>query len=93
MPRWSSSCLNIFFMKSLDPADRVLVSVTLNVRVETAELLREMAQEMDLGIDDVLSAIAEDSIIGLTKKEDFLEDVYIPDSCSTNDLLRTLNCK
>ncbi len=84
-------CLNIFFMKFLDPSDRVLVSVTLNVRAETAELLEEMAREMELSIDDVLSAIAEDATIGSKKCDDFFEDIYIPDSCSTKDLLEALS--
>ena len=69
-----------------DPSRRVLVPVILSVSLETADLIDEMAVEMDISIDEVLSAIAEDSISGLKKPSTFLEDVVIPDRCSTKDL-------
>ncbi len=77
-------------MKYLDPAERFLFPVILSVRADTAQLLKEMAMEMDSSIDELLSAIAEDSVCDLAGKYSFLEDVFIPDSCSTKDLLKML---
>ena len=77
-------------MKYLDPSERVLFPVILSVRADTAELLKEMANEMDVSMDDVLSAIAEDSVCDLAGSRVFLNDVVIPDRCSTEDLLKRL---
>ena len=77
-------------MKYLDPAESVLFPVIISVRADTAEMLAEMANEMDVTMDEVLSAIAEDSVSELGMEERFLEDVVIPDRCSTEDLIKYL---
>ena len=75
-------------MKYLDPsADQVLVPLIISVRADTAQLLSEMAKEMKVSIDEILSSIAEDAVIGLERDGSFLDDVYIPDKCSREDLL------
>ena len=76
-------------MKYQDPAERVLLPVIISVTVETAQLLSEMANEMDVSLDEVVTAISEEAVTGLSRK-DFIEDVYIPDRCSREDLLRVL---
>ncbi len=75
-------------MKYLDPAEQILFPVIISVRADTAELLREMADEMDTSMDEVLSAIAEDSVSDLSRSRTFVDDVVIPDRCSTDDLLK-----
>ncbi len=74
-------------MKSLDPGERIFLPLILSIRADTAECLSEMAIDMEITLDDLLSTIAEDSANCLKKKENFLEDVHIPDKCSTQDLL------
>ena len=89
-------CLKIFFMNYLDPAERVLFPVIITVRADTAELLDEMANEMELSMDEVLSAIAEESVseIGASSSlgggSPFLDEVLIPNRCSTEDLLKLI---
>ena len=86
----SSRCLNIFFMKYLEPGDRVLFPVMISLRADAAKLLREMASEMGTTLDELISALAEDSVCDLSGPPENLEDVYIPDRCSTKDLLERL---
>ena len=74
-------------MKHLDPAEQILLPVIISVRADTAELLREMAHELESSMDEVLSAIAEDSVTELSHSTAFVNDVVIPDRCSTKDLL------
>ncbi len=75
-------------MKYIDPADSVFLPAHLCVSGETAELLREMAREMGVSVDEVLSCLAEDAVIDLATVKDSFDDVYIPDKCSTEDLIR-----
>ena len=82
--------LNVFFMKYLDPAELVLFPAIISVRADTANILREMANEMGVSLDEVLSALAEDSVSQLSPNTDFLDDVFIPDRCSTQDLLDSI---
>ena len=78
-------------MNELNREGRVHLSVEISVSSHTAEMLAEMSMEMGTSIDELISALAEDSVIGLAKQQyDFFEDVYIPDSCSTNDLINSL---
>ena len=77
-------------MKFLDPSERVLFPVIISVRAETAQLLNEMASEMEISLDEALSAMAEDAVAGLSSGKQFLDDVYIPDSCSMQDLLNSI---
>ncbi len=87
-----SNKLYIFFMKFIDPfADEVLVPVVITVRAETAELLSEMAAELEVSLDEVLSSLAEESVIGLkSHSSGVLDDVEVPDKCSKQDLLKFL---
>ncbi len=80
-------------MKFLDPAEQILFPAVLSLRADTAALLAEMATELDSSIDELLSSIAEDAVSGLSKEKFFLEDVVIPDSCSTEDLIRSLDLR
>ncbi len=78
-------------MKYLDPAKSVLLPVIISLRPETARLLTEMAEDMDVSIEEVLSAITEDSVDELCNRPEFEEDVVIPSSCSREDLLKFLD--
>ena len=83
-------------MKYLDPAEQVLFPVMISLRADAAELLREMADEMGTTMDELISALAEDSASDLARPNDSLEDsaiprnVVIPDKCSTQELLKHL---
>ena len=77
-------------MNYLDPAERILFPVIISVRADTAELLSKMAREMDVSMDDMLSAIAEESVSDLDVGSEFLDDVFIPERCSTTDLLKLI---
>ena len=78
-------------MKYLDPSERVLFPVIISVRAETAQLLDEMASEMEISLDEALSAMAEDAVAGLSYGKQFFDDVYIPDRCSMDDLLNSID--
>ena len=77
-------------MKPVDPAEHILFPVVISVRADTANLLSEMASEMGVTIDEVLSALAEESVSGLACVNDYsqLGEVNIPEKCSTEDLLK-----
>tara|TARA_B100000029_G_C17525464_1_gene941504 strand:+ start:330 stop:566 length:237 start_codon:yes stop_codon:yes gene_type:complete len=77
-------------MKFLDPSEHVLIPLTVSVRADTAQLLREMASEMGISMDELFSALAEDSVCDLPVAEPIIDDVFIPDRCSTLDLLQVL---
>ena len=77
-------------MKYTDPGDRVLFPVMISLRAEAAQLLRDMAGEMGTTLDELISALAEDSACDLSRSSEFLDDVFIPDRCSTQDLLKRL---
>ena len=85
-----AQCLNIFFMKYSDPGEEVLFPVIISLRADAAQLLREMANEMGTTMDELISALAEDSACELAAPKVFLDDVVIPDRCSKEDLLKTL---
>ena len=53
-------------------------------------MLIEMADDMGTSLEDVLSSIAEDSVIDLKRLEDDLGFVIIPEKCSKQDLINTL---
>ncbi len=73
-------------MKSLNPKNEYIpLNVKISVRRDTLRLLEEMAEDMGISINEVLSFLAEDSVIDLQLDED-LEKVYIPDKCSFEDL-------
>ena len=73
-------------MKSINPKNEyVPLSVNISVRRDTLRLLLEMADDMGVSINEVLSFLAEDSVIDLEIDED-LKGVSIPSSCSLEDL-------
>ena len=68
----------------------VSISVNLTLKNETLRMLIEMADDMGASLEDVLSSIAEDSVIDLKRLQDDLGIVIIPERCSTQDLLNSL---
>ena len=73
-------------MKSINPKNEyVPLRINLSLRKDTLRLISEMADDMGLSIDEVLSFLAEDSVIDLEIDED-LKGIRIPSSCSLEDL-------
>ena len=73
-------------MKSLNsPNEYVPLRINISLRKDTLRLISEMANDMGISIDEVLSFLAEDSVIDLEIDED-LKGIKIPSSCSLNDL-------
>ena len=68
----------------------ISLSVNLSLKDETLRMLIEMADDMGTSLEDVLSSIAEDSVIDLKRLEDDLGIVIIPEKCSQQDLINTL---
>ena len=68
----------------------ISVSVNLSLKAETLRLLNEMAEDMGASLEEVLSSIAEDSVIDLKRLQDDLGIVIIPEKCSTEDLINSL---
>ena len=78
-------------MNSIDSHNEyVPLRINLSLRRDTFRLISEMANDMGLSIDEVLSFLAEDSVIDLEIDEDFKE-ISIPSSCSIKDLRDILN--
>jgi len=78
-------------MKSVNSHNEyVPLRINLSLRRDTLRLISEMANDMGLSIDEVLSFLAEDSVIDLEIDEDFKE-ISIPSSCSLKDLRDILN--
>ena len=73
-------------MKSINPKNEYIpIRINLSLRRDTLRLISEMAHDMGLSIDEVLSFLAEDSVIDLELDED-LKGIKIPTSCSFEDL-------
>jgi len=73
-------------MKSLNPQNEyVPLRINLSLRRDTIRLISEMANDMGISIDEVLSFLAEDSVIDLEIDED-LKGITIPNSCSLEEL-------
>ena len=73
-------------MKSINPKNEyVPLRINLSLRRDTIRLISEMANDMGISFDEVLSFLAEDSVIDLEIDED-LKDIEIPSSCSLEDL-------
>ena len=68
----------------------VSFSVNLSLKNETLRMLIEMADDMGASLEDVISSIAEDSVIDLKRLQDDLGIVIIPEKCSTEDLINSL---
>ena len=73
------------------PDQNISISVNLSLKDETLRMLIEMAEDMGASLDDVLSSIAEDSVIDLKRLQDDLGIVIIPEKCSTQDLINSIN--
>ena len=69
----------------------IKVPITISIKASTADLLHEMAAEMGISLDEVLSVLAEDAVIGLEHCNQPFEMIRIPDKCSKNDLLSALD--
>tara|TARA_Y100001933_G_scaffold11791_1_gene10233 strand:+ start:122 stop:373 length:252 start_codon:yes stop_codon:yes gene_type:complete len=73
-------------MKSINPQnDYVPLRINLSLRRDTLRLISEMAHDMGISIDEVLSFLAEDSVIDLEIDEE-LRGIRIPSSCSLQEL-------
>ena len=73
-------------MKSINSQNEyVPLRINISLRRDTLRLISEMANDMGISIDEVLSALTEDSVIDLEIDED-LKGVNIPSSCSLQDL-------
>ncbi len=78
-------------MNSNDCSDQnISINVKLSLKDETLRMLIEMADDMGASLEDVLSSIAEDSVIDLKSLQDELGFVIIPEKCSTQDLINSL---
>jgi len=73
-------------MKSINSQNEyVPLRINISLRRETLRLISEMANDMGISIDEVLSVLTEDSVIDLEIDED-LKGVSIPSSFSLEDL-------
>ena len=80
-------------MKSINPKNEyVPLSINLSLRRDTIRLLHEMATDMGISIDEVLSFLAEDSVIDLEIDEN-LGAIKIPSKCSLEDLKKIIEKK
>ena len=68
----------------------ISISVNLSLKDETLRMLIEMAEDMGESLEDVISSIAEDSVIDLKRLQDDLGIVIIPEKCSKQDLINSL---
>ncbi len=83
--------LKVFFMNSNNcSGQNISISVNLSLKNETLRMLIEMADDMGASLEDVLSSIAEDSVIDLKRLQDDLGIVIIPEKCSPQDLINSL---
>ena len=90
-PQKVEQYLNVFFMNSNSCSDQnISFSVNLSLKNETLRMLLEMADDMGASLEDVISSIAEDSVIDLKRLQDDLGIVIIPEKCSTQDLINSL---
>ena len=73
-------------MKSINSQNEyVPLRINISLRRDTLRLISEMANDMGISIDEVLSVLTEDSVIDLEIDED-LKEISIPSSCSLEDL-------
>ena len=68
----------------------VSINVNLSLKDETLRILIEMANDMGASLEDVISTITEDSVIDLEMLQDDLGIVIIPEKCSKQDLINSL---
>ena len=73
-------------MNSINPKNEyVPLSVNISLRRDTLRLLYQIASDMGISINEVLSFLAEDSVIDLELDEE-LKEIEIPDKCSLDEL-------
>ncbi len=78
-------------MNSSNSSSRsVSINVNLSLKNETLRMLIEMANDMGASLEDVISSITEDSVIDLQRIEDELGIVIIPEKCSQQDLINSI---
>ena len=68
----------------------ISISVNLSLKDETLRMLIEMANDMGTSLEDVISSITEDSVIDLERLQDDLGIVIIPEKCSKQDLINSI---
>ena len=68
----------------------VSINVNLSLKEETLRILIEMANDMGASLEDVISTITEDSVIDLERLQDDLGIVIIPEKCSKEDLINSI---
>ena len=68
----------------------VSINVNLSLKNETLRMLIEMANDMDASLEDLISSITEDSVIDLERLQDDLGIVIIPEKCSKQDLMNSI---
>jgi len=68
----------------------VSINVNLSLKYETLRILVEMANDMGASLEDVISSITEDSVIDLERLQDDLGIVIIPEKCSKQDLINSI---
>ena len=68
----------------------VSINVNLSLKDETLLILIEMANDMGASLEDVISSITEDSVIDLERLQDDLGIVIIPEKCSKQDLINSI---
>jgi hypothetical protein len=68
----------------------VSINVNLSLKNETLRMLIEMANDMGASLEDVISSITEDSVIDLERLQDDLDIVIIPERCSKQDLINSI---
>ena len=77
-------------MKSINPKNEYIpLSVNISVRRDTLRLLLEIADDMGVSINEVISFLAEDSVIDFELDEDLIQ-TKIPNRCSLEDLKEAL---
>jgi len=68
----------------------VSINVDLTLKDETLRILIEMANDMGASLEDVISSITEDSVIDLERLQDDIGIVIIPEKCSKQDLINSI---
>ncbi len=68
----------------------VSININLTLQDETLRMLIEMANDMGASLEDVISSITEDSVIDLERLQDDLGIVIIPEKCSKQDLINSI---
>ena len=68
----------------------VSINVNLSLKDETLRMLIEMANDMGASLEEEISSITEDSVIDLERLQDELGIVIIPEKCSKQDLINSI---